>query len=264
MASQLTAEKRFAINLARQAGDIIKENFAAGLRFGVESRQKEDKTLVTKTDTDINDLVIRAVKKEFPEHDILGEEKSDLSKKSRYTWVVDPVDGTHIFIYGIPLSVFSLALAIDGVPVTGVVNHPYMNQLFSAEINEGAFLNGNRIGVSKRNTLERSAIGIGYWRSAQVDLNPLYQKLYKAGANLLQLGSIAYMGALVANGSIVANIHPANTAYDSAALKVIIEEANGKVTDLYGNEQRYDGAIKGCIMSNGSSIHDELVSLLKE
>lgn len=263
MASQLIAEKRFALGLAKEAGAIIKENFAAGLRFGVESKQKADKTLVTKTDTDINDLVIRAVKKEFPDHDILGEEKSDLKKNSKYTWVCDPLDGTSIFTYGIPLSVFSLALVRDGVPVTGVVNHPYLNQIFSAEIHEGAFLNGNPINVSKNTTLERSAVGMAYWRSAQVNLDPIYHKLYKAGVNILQLGSIAYMGALASNGSIVASIHPAEMPYDSAALKVIIEEANGKVTDLFGNEQRYDGPIKGCIMSNGI-LHDELVRLLKE
>ncbi|MDE1850606.1 MAG: inositol monophosphatase [Candidatus Micrarchaeota archaeon] len=264
MASQLIAEKRFALSLAREAGQIIKENFASGLRFGMESKQKVDKTLVTKTDTDINDLVIKAVKKEFPDHDILGEEKSDVKKKSKYTWVCDPLDGTSIFTYGIPLSVFSLALVRDGVPVTGVVNHPYMNQIFSAEIHGGAYLNGNPISVSKSTTLERSAVGMAYWRSAQIDIDPLYHKLYKAGANILQLGSIAYMGALVSNASIVASIHPADMPYDSAALKVIIEEANGKVTDLYGNEQSYDGAIKGCIMSNGSLIHDELVRLFRE
>ncbi|MDE1851009.1 MAG: inositol monophosphatase, partial [Candidatus Micrarchaeota archaeon] len=218
MASQLIAEKRFAIKLAEEAGKIIRENFFSGIKHGMKTRQKADKTLVTKTDTDINDMVIKAVRKEFPNHGVLGEEKSDIRKRGRYTWVVDPLDGTTVFTLGIPVSVFSLALTRDGIPVTGVVYDPFLQRLFSAEIYGGAFLNGNPINVSTNNKLEHSTVGLGYWRKAEFDLKPLQHKLQNAGVNVLQLGSLAYMGALVANGSFIALIHPASMTYDSAAL----------------------------------------------
>lgn len=263
MGSTLIAEKKLALNLAEQAGKIISENFTKGLQNGHDIKLKADRTLLTKTDTDINELVINVIRKEFPEHTILGEEKSLVSKDSNMTWVCDPVDGTSIFTYGIPLSVFSLALVKDGVPVVGVVNHPFMKQMFSAEIGQGAHLNQTPLKVSQKDKLEGNPIGVVYWRSTQARIEPVASKLNKLGSNVLQLGSIAYMGALVSNGSFVASIHPAEMPYDSAALKVIIEEAGGKVTNLSGKDQRYDQKIDGCIMSNGV-LHDEILRLIKE
>jgi myo-inositol-1(or 4)-monophosphatase len=255
-------EKRLAISLAKRAGRMMKENF----KLGMKSWSKSDETMVTNTDIVINQMVIEAIKEKFPEHDILSEEASDTAKKSSKVWVCDPLDGTLMFMHGIPNCVFSLAFLEDGKPVFGVIYDPFTKRMFSAEIGKGAFLNGEKIRVSIKAELKYAPIGICCWkeRGAMMSLTKAYKNLIDDNAaDVFDIGSIAYLGTLVAAGEFSASIHPATSPHDSAALKVIVEEAGGTVTNLFGNEQRYDGKINGCIISNGL-IHDKLVRIVKK
>jgi fructose-1,6-bisphosphatase/inositol monophosphatase family enzyme len=249
-------EKEFAIGLAKKAGLEIRRAFG----FGNEKRMKKDNTPVTNTDLAINRIMVDAVKERFPDHGILSEEGGDLSGRSGYVWVCDPLDGTVPFLHGIPTCVFSLALVKDGIPILGVVFEPFTDRMFHAEKGRGAFLNGKRIGVSKDKEFMGSAIGLCNWIGSKFDLNVMYGKLIDRGVHVLDLGGITYMGALVANGEFLASVFPGENPWDSAALKVIVEEAGGKVTDLFGKEQRYDTDINGCIFSNGK-LHKQLVEL---
>jgi myo-inositol-1(or 4)-monophosphatase len=130
-------ELNFAKQLARDAGVIMKKYFrsdAAGTHI------KNDKTLVTLADTEVNSLVIARVKEKFPSHSVLGEEKSFDVQDAKFTWVCDPVDGTQPFAMGLPISSFSLALVDDkGDAVLGVVYDPFEDRLFEAVQNGGAF-----------------------------------------------------------------------------------------------------------------------------
>jgi fructose-1,6-bisphosphatase/inositol monophosphatase family enzyme len=90
----------------------------------------------------------------------------------------------------------------------------------------------------------------------------LVNQLSEKGAFVVNFYSIAYKGLLVGNGKMCGGVYVDNKAHDVAALKIIVEEAGGKVTDLNGSDQRYDEDVFGCIFSNGK-IHDELVSIAK-
>lgn len=250
----------FAIDLAYSAGAIIRSDF----KSAINARLKSDGSPVTDTDIKINKMVVEIIRKSYPSHDILSEEGSYLSNRSSHRWVADPLDGTIAFLNGSPTSVFSLALVINGRPHIGVVYDPFMDRMFHASRENGAFLNNERIEVSTNSKLEGAVIGISRWKNAQFDMEPLYKKLISkdVGANVLQLGSIAYMGALVSSGTFSANIHPARESFDSAALKVIVEEAKGKVTDVFGNDQNYNRRIKGCVMTNGI-VHEELIKITR-
>jgi fructose-1,6-bisphosphatase/inositol monophosphatase family enzyme len=250
--------KMFAVDLAYRAGEIIKKNFVLGMR----KDWKSDGTPVTETDLVINQLVINSVKKEFPNHGILSEEGSNYSKNNEFVWVCDPIDGTIPFSAAIPTCVFSLALVCKGESNLGVIYDPFMDRLFFSEKGKGAFLNGKRISVSKAETLERSIVGISFLKGAKFDLCQLYTALIDEGAFNLGVLSSIYMGSLVASGELIASVGPAVKPHDAAALKIIVEEAGGKVTDIFGNNQRYDLDINGCLVSNGI-VHDKLVMIIR-
>lgn len=250
--------KDFAIGIAKEAGKIIRDNF----KLGMERDWKPDNSPVTKADLDINRLVIESVKKEFPDHGVRGEEES-YRANSEYLWVCDPIDGTIPFAHGIPICTFSLALVKNGKPIVGVIHDPFLERLFSAEEGKGTFLNEEQIYVSKQKDLANNALNLENFENAKYQLWELEKKLSFKNSKVLKLCSTAYACALVACGEFIASIFPHTGGHDIAAAKIIVEEAGGKVTDLFGQEQRYDQNIKGAIVSNGI-VHKELVELTRE
>lgn len=243
--------KQFAIKIARQAGKIIRKNF----KVGMEKKYKADGSPVTVTDISVNKLVIAEAKRYFPTHDVLGEEESYRINHGKYLWVCDPVDGTVPFSHGIPTLVFSLALVRDGKPILGVIYDPMMDRMFFAEFGKGATLNGRKIRV---NNLSMKSGVIGWSNRGMTKI----AKFYYPKVQLICLWCICYEGAMVACGELNATCYPGKNAHDVAALKVIVEEAGGKVTDRCGREQRYDGPINGALITNGK-VHKELLKFIR-
>lgn len=249
------------MQIAKEAGRIMRSDF----KLGMLKRLKTDGSVLTSTDVKINRMILSEIKRELPSDDVFAEEGSRIRYNSNRMWVCDPIDGSIAFSHGVPTGAFSLGLTVNGRPVMGVVYDPFMDRMYTAERCKGAFLNDRSIRVSERSSLKNALVGMSFWKGAQFDFSPLYERLTgnDVRADVLMLGSIVYMGALVSCGEFTANFHPARYPHDTAALKVIIEEAGGKVTSLLGKEQRYDGGrIKGSIMSNGI-LHGELVELAK-
>lgn len=251
--------KKFAIKLAKKAGRIIRSNFE--LNMDKEWKNKSEGP-VTKADLKINNLLLKSVKKNFPNHGTLSEEGSDYKGDEEYKWVCDPIDGTIPFSHGIPICVFSLALVKNGIPILGVIYDPFLKRMFIAEKGHGTFLNNKRIKVSDSNTLKNSLIYAAVWKCLFLKkMEQLISGLVNKDAICISLGTSIYGSMLVAAGEFVAAITPSIYAHDSVAVKIIVEEAGGKVTDIYGNKQRYDQNTKGCIASNGF-LHDEILSLI--
>ncbi len=244
----------FAINLARQAGKIMKQNFSLGMK----KEWKDDSQPLTVTDTEINALVLRAVQEKYPTYSFIGEEGSRLIE-SEYTWVCDPVDGTIPFSHGFPTFVFSLALVKNGESILGIIYDPMCDRLLHAEKGTGAFLNGKKISVSKKAKLGGGMfVEIGGYSK----LPKLQETVASTGCRILTFYSCVYAGMLVASGELVGQVYKSNEPYDAAAVKIVVEEAGGKVTNLRGGEQRYDKKINGFIASNGL-IHQELVDFIR-
>lgn len=254
-----TDYKIFAINLAKKAGKIIRDNFILGMK----KEWKKDNSPLTQSDLIINQLVIDSVKSKFPEHSILAEEGNHLVSQSEYCWVCDPIDGTISFSHGIPTAVFSLSLVHNGQVLLGLVFDPFMNRMFYAEKGKGAFLNKKPIFVSKARSVEKTLVSVLWWPQAKYNFSILREELSKKGAICVGIPAVLYVGALVANGEFSASIFPGHLPHDTAALKIIIEEAGGKVTDVWGNEQRYDQSVSGHLATNGL-LHEELIELIKK
>jgi len=251
--------KSFAITLARQAGKIMLKYFS----FEIKRDWKEDNTPLTLADTKINDLVVKAVKKHYPNYGIIAEESGYYKPESEYNWVCDPVDGTIPYSHGISTATFSLALVKNGEPILGLLFDPFTNRLYFAEKGKGTTLNGRRIHVSKQKTLHHAVVSVCFWSKHAKEFIDLTHRMIDLGAMTVNTVCTTYYGMLVASGELVANIFPGNKPWDSAAQKIIIEEAGGRATDLQGKKQRYDRRTGGMIGSNGI-LHNKLLRIIKK
>ncbi|HYV33486.1 MAG TPA: inositol monophosphatase [Candidatus Limnocylindria bacterium] len=260
MSNQVIHYKDFAISLAKRAGEEIRKNFV----LGMDREIKKDGSPVTKTDLAINKMVVEEVQKNFPGHAVIGEEESHSITDAEYSWVCDPVDGTIPFSHGMPTCAFSLALTRNGKPILGVAYDAFMDRMVVAEEGKGAFLNGEKIQVSTHKNLEGAYISHCIWRHMQYSLLGFYDDMvFNSKAENFAVGSIVYNAILLAAGQIDGIVFAHHTAHDVAAIKIIVEEAGGKVTDFWGNDQRYDQPVKGCLISNGL-IHEELLKLVQK
>ena len=143
----------FARKIALKAGDFLKKNSAA--RKSITYKDSIGSNIVTDMDHASEDMIVRALKKEFPDHAIVAEE-SGLSGDSPHKWYIDPVDGTTNFAHGYPIWAVTLAYEAHGVIQAGATYAPMLGDMYWAKRGGGAFRNGKRISLS---------IAASAWRS---------------------------------------------------------------------------------------------------
>ncbi len=250
----------FAKEIARYAGTVMMKYYNQSIDF----QYKEDKTLVTLVDQEINHYLISKVKEKYPLHSVLGEEESFL-QDSDYVWVCDPLDGTGMYVYHIPVFVFSLALVYQGNPVVAVVFSPFEDRMYTAIKGKGAYCNQVPLSVhhKKINDLGYKT-NVEIFHNSIIDEVSLIQEL-KPLCKISSTGSVARSCMAIAEGHFACDIFPGSQHgnCDIAASTLIVEEAGGKVTNLLGEAQRYDQDIYGAIISNGVS-HEEMLEIVKK
>ena len=251
------------LNFAKEIAIKAKEIMLKYYNDDKEISYKEDNTIVTKADKEINEYLIKMVKEKYPNHSVDGEENK--YGDSEYKWICDPIDGTAMYARGIPVSVFSLALVINGNPELGIVYDPFTDNTYTAIKGNGAYKNDERIYVNSFNLNDNKCFcNFDVWPSAEYNIFDVVKELGEK-VWFVDLGSVIRASMCVANGEFCFTIFPGTTGKycDLAAVKIIVEEAGGKVTDLFGNEQKYDKDINGAIISNNVS-HNEVVSTVKK
>ncbi len=249
----------FAKKIAYEAGKIMLKYFNAK----DISSYKGDKTIVTLADKEINTYLINRVKEKYPTHSVDGEEEQ--FGKSDYVWVCDPVDGTAMYARHIPVAVFSLALVVDGVSQVGVVYDVFTNNLYYAIKGDGAYKNEEKLIVNNYALDDMKSISnFDMWQGAGYNIYNIIEKLAEQ-TYFVSIGSVIRACMCVASGEFNLAIFPGTKRKncDIAAVKVIVEEAGGKVTDLFGENQRYDTDIKDAVISNGL-VHDEVIETIKK
>ena len=225
--------KSFAVDLALEAGRFLKGKF----NQAHDITYKGEIDLVTEADRGCEALLIARIEKAFPGHGILAEETRGAAERKEFTWIIDPLDGTTNYAHHYPVFCVSIALQHDGEVVLGVVCSPMMEELFIAEKGRGAFLNGRQLVVSATTELTRSLLSTGFPYDIRVnpDNNINYfntlalraQAIRRGGAAALDL---AYVAAGRFDGFWELKLHP----WDTAAGCLMVAEAGGKVTDLFG------------------------------
>jgi myo-inositol-1(or 4)-monophosphatase len=255
--------------IAREAGALLLHYFHQGLKI----EYKGDADLVTAADRAAEALIRERITKQFPSHDVLGEEQGLNDLGSDYRWYVDPLDGTTNFAHGYPVFCVSLALERQAVEerlsgqrgrcLAGVVYDPTRDELFTAEQGRGAHLNGKPIHVSKIAQLKECLVATGF-PSHKRHKNPniyFYHQLTLRTHGVRRAGSAALDLCNVASGRFDGfwefNLNP----WDTAAGVLIVEEAGGKVSRFDGSPFELDS--RETLASNGL-VHQALVHEFQE
>lgn len=266
----------FTKKLAKKAGKLIEKYQKKG--FKVELKGKND--LVTTADKKSEELIIKAIKKEYPDHAILAEESFDDEngldsiKDAPYIWIIDPIDGTTNFAHNIPLYAISIAIFkreesessknfdyLSGEIIAGVIYAPRTNELFHAEKGKGAFLNNKKIHVSKTKKLQDSLMVTGFPRTEKESNLPYFEAMLYETQAIRRLGAASLDMAYIAAGRFDGFWEFGLSAWDIAAGALLIEEAGGAVTDTNGELLDLFGG--DLFVSNGE-IHEESLEIFKE
>ncbi|HEX2955220.1 MAG TPA: inositol monophosphatase family protein [Chitinispirillaceae bacterium] len=222
--------------------------------------------LVTEADLMAETYLTVHLKKLVPDSKVLGEEgSSGEDLHSRKLWIIDPLDGTNNFAHTIPHFAVSVAYAEEGRVLSGVVYDPSRNECFSAVLNQGAYLNGKPIAVSKKEKIYDSMIATGFYydRGNMMERTLIsIHRLFKANIRgIRRFGSAALDICWVACGRFEGYFEYQLSPWDFAAGLLILKEAGGVFTDVDGVERGVHS--KGTICSNGL-IHHTFVELVKE
>ena len=238
--------------LAREAGSLLMSYFGK-----VSVEYKGDADLVTQADRASEKLIVGRIRKEWPEHDLIGEEGSRRETGSDFRWYIDPLDGTTNFAHGFPVFCVSIALEHKGERIAGVVYDPTRDEMFAAEKGGGSFLNG-RIHVSAIARLKESLVATGF-PSHKRHKNPnihFYHQITLRSHGVRRAGSAALDLCYLASGRYDAYWEFNLNAWDTAAGVLLVEEAGGKVTNFGGGPFNIDS--REVLGSNGL-LHDELL-----
>lgn len=209
---------------------------------------KPDRTPVTDADKAVERAQRERLGRDRPTDAVLGEEEGG-GGDAATQWVIDPIDGTRNFSRGVPVWATLIALRRDGVSVVGVVSAPALGHRWWAARGEGAYRDGERIGVSAVARLADASVSASYAR----DLVAIEAAMWHARS----FGDF-WQHVLVAEGALDAAVDARLAAWDVAALEPILEEAGGRVSALDGGPPRSGEQV---VTSNGL-LHDDLLALL--
>jgi myo-inositol-1(or 4)-monophosphatase len=240
--------KNVIIAAMRKAGQALQTRYQNFNRS--TARLKSAHEIVTAGDLESERIIMSAIQKNFPDHQILSEESGENGERSDYLWIIDPLDGTTNFSMHNPLWSISVGLAMKGEIILGVVYAPVLGELFVAEKEKGVTLNGKKIKVSLINS--GKVINTFCHGSNEADIKRAVQYYTKQKLKQMdcrQLGSAALELAYVAAGRVESIVIPGANAWDVAAGVLIVREAGGVVTDFFGHNWNLNS--KDIAASNG-------------
>jgi len=258
--SKLDLFKKIAIKAALKGGEILQNYQGKVKKIGY----KGVVNLVTEADRISEDTIIKIIRKNFPEHSILTEESKGYEKESDYKWIIDPLDGTTNYAHGFPVYCVSIALEKKREIALGVVYNPVIKELFVAEKNKGAFLNGKRIHVSKTRELSKSLLATGFpydIRESKVNNLDHFKNFALRAQAVRRAGSAALDLCYLAKGIFDGFWELKLSPWDTAAGILMVKEAGGKVTDFRG--KKFSIYEKDLLATN-AKIHNQMIQILKK
>ncbi len=227
-----------------------------------ETKLKKNQETLTKVDLGVEKIILKEIKKNFPDHGILSEESGNNNRNSDYLWIIDPIDGTTNFSMHNPLWGISVGLVYKDKIILGLIYAPVLDELYLGELGKGAYLNNKRLKVSDVskgrifNTLCHSRHKKDVKKAVKFYA---YQKLNNLGCR--HFGTAALELAYVAGGRIESFIFAGAHIWDIAAGVLLVKEAGGHVTDFKGKTWSLES--NDIVASNGK-VHRKVINVLNK
>jgi len=241
----ISSNLNIMIKAAEKASKSVIRDFGEVEKLQVSKKGPKD--FVTKTDKQVEKILIEELSKTKKNYSFLSEEIGKINNKDQENiWIIDPIDGTTNFLHGIPHFAISIALQINGEVISGLVFDPIKDEMFFSEKNKGAFLNNQRLRVSNKSSLDDCLFSSNKEGVNFSDLNMRYS------------GSAALDLAYVASGRYDGYFHNKINIWDVAAGALMVEEAGGIVNDL-----KKFSANNIDIRASSSAINDKMLKKLK-
>jgi myo-inositol-1(or 4)-monophosphatase len=225
-----------AVRAARAAGNVILRYMNRIDGLNVVEKQRMD--FASEVDRLAEAEIVKELRRAYPTHAILAEESGAIGK-GPLQWVIDPLDGTHNYLRGIPHFSVSIAMLEKGEPVYGVVFDPLRGELFTASKGDGAYLNDRRIRVSKRENLGGAMLATGFPYRQRQHLEPqlnMTRALLGQAEDIRRSGSAALDLAYVAAGRYDGYFEIGLKPWDMAAGVLLVREAGGRYCDFAGRD----------------------------
>lgn len=263
-------ELRVAVDLARAAGAAILEQYKGPLDVE-QKNQDDDSEPVTQADRIANELIVSGLQREFPGDGILAEESVDTTRrlgKSR-VWLVDPLDGTNGFIAGNGDFAVQIGLAEEGEVIVAVVYAPLSGVLYRAVRGEGTWIERPQVEPEKAHVSEVRELSEMRLAASRSHRSPRMNKVVQRFGfrEEVQRGSVGIKIGLLIEQQCDVYIHlsPRTKQWDTCAPQLILTEAGGRITDLFGEPLNYNVPDvqnrNGLVASNGAS-HDRIIEML--
>ena len=239
----------------REAGSVIIAHFHGEKRVTYKEGRSN---IVTDVDLLAEERIIALLREEYPSFGIITEESTDIAGDSPYTWIIDPIDGTRNYAYGIPHFCVAIALTQGEEVVLGIAYDPVREELFRAEKGNGAFLNDSPIVVSSKTSLQASLVGfdMGYDAEIGQEMLGVASALWPGVVSVRVMGSSALGLAYAACGRLDLYLHLALYPWDLAAGILMVGEAGGVITELDGQPVSIRSK---SVIATSRAIHDDFM-----
>ena len=249
-----------ATQVALEAGDILLERFSGKKQIDYKAGRAN---IVTDVDMLVDKHVIGTLRSEYPEFGIVSEESEAIAGDAPFTWIVDPLDGTNNYAFGIPCFCVNVALAQGEEVLLGLTHDPMRKETFRAEKGAGAFLNDRAICVSQKQLVSAAFIGcdMGYDADRGRQVLDVIMSLWPNIHGLRILGSAALGLAYAACGRLDLYLQPQLFPWDVAAGILLVSESGGKVTDWAGKPA---GVQSQRVIAGNDLLRDEFSRLVHE
>lgn len=243
--------------------DLAKEETLPRFRTRNKITNKQDTGFdpVTDADREAERVISAEIRKNWPEHGIVGEEHGTSNRHAEYQWIIDPIDGTRSFITGVPVWGTLIGFYHNGHPLAGVMDQPFTQERFLCDGNTATVSIGTKafkLQTANTKTLSQACLMTTAPELYSADTSEAFQRLSTA-CRLTRYGTDCYAFGMLAMGSVDIVIECGVQLYDVAALVPIIEMAGGVFTDWQGNQNPEGGNV---IAAANLELHQQAISLL--
>ena len=256
---------KFSHQLADESGKVIRQYF----RTKLEVEDKSDDSPVTVADRETEMEMRKLIQKKYPDHDILGEEHGYKPTGSRWTWVLDPIDGTRSFVSGMPTFGTLISLLDEGRPVLGIIDMPILNERWFAEQNSETVYSRPNVSddskickVTGQKKLEESILFSTDPAMFNEQQKPFFDQVAEK-AKLTRFGGDCYCYGLLASGFVDLVVEADLKKYDVMALIPVVESAGGRMSDWSGNRSFSDDWDGTMLASASKELHEQTLKLLQ-